>query len=460
MEAEYTKYKDNSMTIAEKGTASWRFFLGENAYDNFDVMRNTYYKVTLTLRKTGIGEGNASWRVYSDLEEPVIVGDTEMVVGGGGEMFCVEFVDPAHSQNFKLKGSDADFVYVYSAKGNKYEWNTVSEVGNGSYKYYMTANKQLWFYVQPFLPNSEDTRTERSCTVYFYETNGSTELAKITFTQYKPITVEVTKEDVAAMPEVKNMIETYYNYSFETNTEPFTFYVDRVDRNAMPWGFSGVQLDANHSSGFENVYHLIDPLDGQEGEHCNAHVEYAKNYLPTGKGFKDPATGYIDYSNGSCMMHAAMENYFQQYYPKPGASISPDDILNTGLPPRPGSPEDESGDLSYGWCVPSIVGWQLLEKLENHKPIFDPNHPIAKWTSYWTSNAGTYNMRDEYPELNIDGKTNAFVYQFDMGLDKIQKGQLYPGNLLLPRSTPIKYRLININSEYRKDVNLEPDPME
>lgn len=69
-------------------------------------------------------------------------------------------------------------------------------------------------------------------------------------------------------------------------------------------------------------------------------------------------------------------------------------------------------------------------------------------------------MRDEYPELNIDGKTNAFVYQFDMGLDKIQKGQLYPGNLLLPRSTPIKYRLINIDSKYRKDVNLEPDPME
>ena len=457
VEAEYTKYKDNSMTIAEKGTASWRFFLGENAYDNFDVMRNTYYKVTLTLRKTGIGEGNASWRVDSDLEEPVIVGDTEMVVGGGGEMFCVEFVSQ-DANHLKLEGVNDNFVYVYTTKGGKSDWYNPSAVPGAS-TIEVTAGKQIWFYVSPFLPNTPGTDIERKCSVEFQTQNG-TPVVTIEFTQYRPITVEVTKDDVAAMPEVKNMIETYYNYSFETNTEPFTFYVDRVDRNAMPWGFSGVQLDANHSSGFENVYHLIDPLDGQKGEHCEAHVEYARNYLPTGKGFKDPATDYIDYSNGSCMMHAAMENYFQQYYPKPGASISPDDILNTGLPPRPGSPGDQSDELSYGWCVPSIVGWQLLEKLENHKQIFDPNHPIAKWTSYWTSNAGTYNMRDEYPELNIDGKTNAFVYQFDMGLDKIQKGQLYPGNLLLPRSTPIKYRLINIDSKYRKDVNLEPDPME
>lgn len=458
VEAKYVLYEDNSMNIQQKGTASWRFFLGKDAFSDFDVERNNYYKIDLNLSGTAIKEGEYSWRVSSDLEEPVIVGETEMVVGGGGEMFCVEFVDPAHSQNFKLVGTDATFVYVYSAKGSSYSWNTVSEVGNGSYKYYMTANSQLWFYVQPFLPNSDDTRTERSCEIKFYETDGQTELASLTFTQYKPIKVEVAKEDAEAMPEVKNMIETYYNYTFATNTEPFTFYVDRVDRNAMPWGFSGVTLDANHSSGFENVYHLIDPLN--PGSNCSAHVEYAKYYLPTGKGFKN-ADGYIDYSNGSCMMHAAMENYFQQYYPKPDANVTPDDILRTELPPRPGDTDDNTPvERTYGWCVPSIVGWQLLEKLEEHKGIFDTAHPIARWTSYWTSNAGTLSMQEDYPDLNIDGRTRAFVYQFDMGLDKIQEGQHYPGNLLLPRSTPLKYRLINMESKYRKDVDFEPDPME
>jgi len=43
--------------------------------------------------------------------------------------------------------------------------------------------------------------------------------------------------------------------------------------------------------------------------------------------------------------------------------------------------------------------------------------------------------------------TCSFAYQFDMGLDKITENDLYPGYLLLPRTSMLRYRLINIRPE-------------
>ena len=473
IEADYTRYSGNNMTVAKKGPVTWRFFLGEDVTSNFDVHRNTNYKLTLTLTGTGIGEGNASWRVESDLEEPILVGGNEMVVGGGAEMFCAEFADPTGNGNLKLDGSNDGFVYVYATKGNQAGWMNPSQT-NGALKDESLGN-QTWFYVAPLLPGGDQQPTEKTATIVFEENNG-TPVVTLTFTQYRPLKVEVHRSDVEDetdedMQEVKNLIETYYNYKFEEHDEsdPFVIYVDRIDREAMPWGFDGVMLDHNHQSGFENVYHLIDPLDAEGNpsieQNCAIHKEFAKNYLPTGKGWKEG--NHVDYTRGSCMMHAAMENYFQQW--GSGApNITPSALLSVGLPSRPSK---DGGNNTYGWCVPSIVGWQLLEKLDRHEKehgnkigIFDPKYPISKWTSYWTSNAGTADINTTYPKA--DGKTNAFVYQFDMGLDKIKQGEIYPGNLLLPRTTPLKYRLINIDPNYIKDVNdieggdQAPDPME
>lgn len=49
-----------------KGTVKYRFFLGKNAYDNFEVERNYHYKVTLTLSGDG-GIDEASWRVETNI---------------------------------------------------------------------------------------------------------------------------------------------------------------------------------------------------------------------------------------------------------------------------------------------------------------------------------------------------------------------------------------------------------
>ena len=183
--------------------------------------------------------------------------------------------------------------------------------------------------------------------------------------------------------------------------------------------------------------------------YCAAHVEYAKHYLPTGKGFRETGSDYIDYSNGSCMMHAAMENYFQKYYKRPGDNIKPDDILLTTLPGRPLTPDyDPSGGRAYGWCVPSITGWQMIEKVERYLKtkgitLFE-KYPLDEFESYWTSDAETLEFEDS------DGKTNAFVYQYGVGLDNVDNIMNYPSYLKLPRSTALKYRLINIPPKFLK----------
>lgn len=477
----YTKYDFNdNMSIVQRGPVTWRFFLGGNETDDFNVERNKNYRLTLNLTGTGIGEANTSWRVDADkLEKPTVVGDTEMVVGGGGEMFCVQpnqNLAAAYPNGLKLKSTDGTFVYAYTRPNSQEEWTkTTSFSGNTNIMNSSLDGKQIWFYVQPLLPDDSYNGNERSCTVEFVTNNGSSLNPKleVKFTQYRPVTFSITEADLANptytndpdFQEAKRLIEVYYKHNFNTGSE-FKFYADRVDRGPLQWGFGGVQLDKNQNTGFENVYHLIEPLEQNTTPTCSGHIEYAKHYLPTGRGWKE-SDGHINYENGSCMMHAAMENYFQKYYPRPGATIkddgvtspmvTPQELYDMGLPPRPGSAGDNTTSASgrqYSWCVPSIVGWKLVEILDrfykNHGITdrgFDPKYPVLKWVSYWTSNAATADLASIYPSLDIDGKNRSFVYQFGIGLDKIGTDDTYPGYLLMNRNAKVRYRLLNIRPD-------------
>lgn len=486
--AKYTQYDGTTANVSQKGTASWRFFLGNNVTDNFDVERNTNYRITLDLNGTGIGERNYSWRVDADLKEAQVVGNENMVVGGGGEMFCVELIKTPKNKNLKVhsdKSRTDAFVYAYIQKGNTGIWQQFDNETENAFEWenptVSTGNlKQLWFYVQPLLPGGNTAPTERSCTLYFYETGHfdpndlSNILATVTFTQYRPVLFSVTAEDMASHAKDQDLNRAAFllkeYYGVDCNAEGFTgfeFWADRIDRDPMPWGFSGFELINNQNTGFQNVYHLIDP-DVTEAS-CKLHYEEARHYLPTGKGYKaeiNSNDAYVDYSKGSCMMHAAMENHFQQYYPKPDNDVTPKTLLSVTLESvlRPGTTTSPiPDDRHYSWCVPSVAGCQLVEVLDRYyKRIgdnsrgFDPNYPIKPWVSYWTSNAATADMNnvEAYKQLNINGMNRSFVYQFDMGLDDkdykfgdkgTQVGNdTYPAYYIVPRSTSIMYRLLNI----------------
>jgi len=66
--------KSGNADGAGSGTITYRFFLGENATDNFDVQRNYHYKVTLSLTGDG-GKDEATWRVEADLKKEMSIQD-------------------------------------------------------------------------------------------------------------------------------------------------------------------------------------------------------------------------------------------------------------------------------------------------------------------------------------------------------------------------------------------------
>lgn len=472
--ADYIRYSGASFeTTEERGTATWRFFLGEDETTDFNIKRNKNYQLTLTLSGSGINEEEASWRVDTELTKPDVVGNSNMVVGGGGEMFCVEFNGNIANlmNNVKLTADQPNTVYVCVKSGNGEAWIPVPQKLGGASGYKTVDDKQMWFYVQPLMPGDTDyfEGDKRVCTVTF-KTQNNTPVTSVTFTQYRPLTVTITPAEVNnttagcdCMQRVKHLIENYYNHVFANDDDNFTFYVDRVDRDPMQWGFYGVYLDHNMDTGFENVYHLIDPLPEYNGTSCQGHIDYAKNYLPTGKGWKevDGDNIHIDYTRGSCMMHAAMENYWQSFYPYPGYNgaevpLLADMVKTTTLPTRPQDDDGVDPTRRLSWSVPSIVGWQMLEILDKHhqehggKAIFDPTYPITQWTSYWTSNYGSLELKDKYPSLNITGLHRSFAYQFGLNLDRIGTNDLYPGRLLLPRTSMVRYRLINVRPEKLK----------
>lgn len=63
----YIELKTEYESISEKGSVTYRFFLGKDVFKNFEVERNYHYKVTLKLTGDG-GIDEASWRVEANIQ--------------------------------------------------------------------------------------------------------------------------------------------------------------------------------------------------------------------------------------------------------------------------------------------------------------------------------------------------------------------------------------------------------
>ena len=73
-----------SDTDGNKGTIVYRFFLGRDAYENFEVERNLHYKVTLKLSGKG-GIDEASWRVTTNIVGIIVPHDAYVGYRVGAE---------------------------------------------------------------------------------------------------------------------------------------------------------------------------------------------------------------------------------------------------------------------------------------------------------------------------------------------------------------------------------------
>ena len=108
-------YKKKNIEI---GTIKYRFFLGKNYYDDFNVERNTHYKITLLLSGTG-GKDEVSWRVETDMEREINVSD--IYIGyldkSSGDI-TVTTKDGALLQNLTITTNTSNNIVMSAASGS------------------------------------------------------------------------------------------------------------------------------------------------------------------------------------------------------------------------------------------------------------------------------------------------------------------------------------------------------
>ena len=93
----------------------------------------------------------------------------------------------------------------------------------------------------------------------------------------------------------------------------------------------------------------------------------------------------------------------------------------------------------------------LLNVNQTGLPTGRPSATNNNYTFAWCVPSGT---SGKYPEeLKIDGKHRSFVYQFGMELDALTEDALYPAYYIVPGTTAITYRLININPRFIASQN-------
>lgn len=81
VEGTYAIWKSNTQYGA--GKIHYRFFLGANTVDNFDIKRNTHYKVELAFTGVaGYDELSYEWRVNAQLNDAIIIPEGELVIDG------------------------------------------------------------------------------------------------------------------------------------------------------------------------------------------------------------------------------------------------------------------------------------------------------------------------------------------------------------------------------------------
>lgn len=101
------------------GDIYYRFFLGENATNDFNIKRNTHYNITLAFtKKAGKDELEYEWRVYADLKHSTFVPEGTLEIDGSVTYFPFYIVN-----NFKDEIKVTTDVVGYSDMKLRYRDN-------------------------------------------------------------------------------------------------------------------------------------------------------------------------------------------------------------------------------------------------------------------------------------------------------------------------------------------------
>lgn len=423
--AQYIKTDDTGKVLFG-GMVNFKFFLGENITNDFDVKKNKYYYITLSLSGNAVTEGgqvgtnengepvleanpaDITWRVDSNLSNAsFLTGDLNFNASGGYYGIPVAIDDNA-SWTIEASGNNTTFVRVYGTIYGSTGWYSL-----GAGMDVKPRNGMLWIFIEPLMLTGSGLPDDRSISLTLTTTvNGNSESQTMTIMQYAPLEVTVD----ASQPGYEFIEDVY-------GTKSLKLYIDKIDREEMPWGFYGIELDDNQNDAFDNVLHLAG-LKGDTGGSHAAHIVEAKKYLPLGRTYTN--NGNIS-QNGSAMIYSLMlhNNTSDNNWSNP--AYTPDDLFTPGVVQFPEiNYEDNSTQSSFYWAPPSIAGWQILEKLYKDSKLNGLIEPIQPFYEYWTSNTMT---PDIITLKDNNGTQYSYTYQFGKGLDiwKLEEdGSTYP----------------------------------
>lgn len=433
VDAEYSN-EDTSVY----GPVSFRYYLGKDDFsklnNNFEVERNYHYQVTFKLSGYVVTEGGQikddgtievneddvtvtveerkTWRVDTDLKKYKFTVNPNVVNEAGG-LVWVEINGDIVDRDLYIKISD-------KTQGGGWIWDPTSGVSGmwmsaaNNYKVSIDENGLLPIFIEGHDPEVSwiEGFKEYTLTLSIKEGNNFKEVQSVTITRY---------------PAVKITMPDFDDNGNDTGKTK-TFYVDAVDRVALPWGYEDVTFtdEDNARSNGRNGWTVTEML-------IESYRSNSDRYMPYGTAF----------AQGSAMMAAAFMNYYpngsQAQYP----SWSPYD------PPRTAP---DLGDLDplkrkYLYTIPSIAQWQYIEKHMNDSGVeigpdaVDENKRLKRFTKYWTANHATSHFADD-----PTGKRYSYTYEIERGLDAIQVGQPYDSYEL--RTRPLLYRCIIVENEW------------
>jgi hypothetical protein len=401
VKANYLEYKDDG-TVNRGGEITYRVFLGGNLTDDFNVERNSYYRYTLKLSGTGIGEGDASWRLDDETSYESVLDESDFILNGAGEMIVIDELvakpnnsgwEIVYQQGASQRDANGNNPYIYWVLDEGWEVfpldNDPTFFSNSQKLESFTAdgNMQFRLFLDPMSAEDGDGYMRKVVFTLGYQNDGYVTADWITVTQYAPMVINVDPADTS--PEIKAQIAA----AGKNPQLPLTIYFDRVDRRAEPWGFAG-QAIANAGSGTQNGVALLG----------NA---MADDYLPFGEG--------------SAMMQAAYINYYQWMTGDP-VGFTDTGLTNPNFVEIASAAGDNPTDPIVPNSIPSSEEWKLLVMLQEAAfGVFDSRHNIIPWQSYWTSDAVE------------DDDTQSWAYN-NMG-----------GNFVeMPRGTALPYRMVYI----------------
>ncbi len=379
-------YRSGTGEGSKFGSVSYRVFLGADALQDFNVMRNNYYLVTLNLRDTGIGEDGYSWRLDTNLGTIELV-ESDFILNGSGEEILLEALGDESSSNFTIfyDGPGGDWLSFYNEG-----WNPMSYLnGSGSGK--MTLPGVTALYVQPMIRDVTWFGDEhvRRVTFRLEQKNTKVTIPWITVTQYEPIAIPLSRYIGDA--DIEALVG---ELGWDMNG---TVYLDRIDSEPLPWGFDETQIAEGDVTewGFNNGENLMWNYEGA-----------ADNYTPY---------GYAD--GGSAVMRAAFIKYYQRNTLPPPAALSPNPTFNAIR---------AFGDVPAGYpsfFLPSVEQAELLNMLNKARPIeFEEGLVMPPFQDYWTSSA-------------VPGGDQAHIFRIST---PVSDGVIGTAD----RSTPIAYRMM------------------